>query len=594
MRECFDKHYGVPLTTENILGILSILFWSLVIVISLKYLLFVMRADNRGEGGVLALMALTHHVVQKPNKKATAAMMFLGLFGAALLYGDGMITPVISVLSAVEGLKVGTPFFEPYVLPITIAILILIFLPQRFGTGRIGTIFGPIILLWFLSMGLLGASWVVHEPRVLSAVSPLQAIGFFVRHGWVGFSVLGAVILVVTGGEALYADMGHFGRRPIRFGWFAVAFPALVINYFGQGALLIGDPGAIENPFYHMVPEWALYPMVALATISAIIASQAVISGSFSLTRQAVQLGYLPRLVINHTSSEEIGQIYVPRVNWALLIATIWLALEFRTSTNLAAAYGVAVSTTMVITTILIYSVARHLWGWSVFRTVLVIGFFVTIDFAFFASNIIKIKEGGWFPLAIAGLIFTLMTTWRKGREILAQRLKARAIPLDTFVESIRAQPPTRVAGTAVFMTGTLQGTPPALLHNVKHNKVLHERVVLMKVKTEDVPHVPIENRVTVDMAGGDIYKVVARYGFKDSPNVPAVLQIARSQGLDCNPSDTTFFLGRETLLATQRPGMAIWREKLFAVMSANAERATAFFRIPPEQVVEIGIQVEL
>lgn len=595
IRECFVGSHAVPLNVENVLGVLSLIFWSLILVVGAKYITVVMRADNRGEGGVLALMALAN----RENKNSTPDLrqqflVLVGLFGAALLYGDGVITPAITVLSSVEGLKVGTPLFEPYVLPIACVILVGLFVVQRYGTAKIGAVFGPILLVWFLTLGVMGLHSILLTPSVIEAVNPLHAVDFFRHNGWHGFAVLGSVFLVTTGGEALYADMGHFGRVPIRYGWWAVVFPSLFLNYLGQGALLLRTPAAIENPFFYMAPQWGLYPLVIMATIAASIASQAVISGAFSLTRQAVQLGYLPRMVIKHTSSEEIGQIYVPRINWLLFLGTIWLVFEFRTSSNLAAAYGIAVSTTMVITTLLIYVVSRDIWKWNVFRALAIMVFFLAIDTAFFSANIVKIAQGGWFPLAMGALIFTLMTTWRKGRQILWERLRSRAVPLESFLKEIDKSKPTIVEGAAVFMSGTLEGTPPALLHNVKHNKVIHEKNIIMLVATEDVPHVPIAQRITIETVKENFYRIVAHYGFTDTPNVPGVLQLARAQGLDIRLSEATFFLGRETLLATGKPGMAIWREQLFAAMTANAQRATTFFQIPPEQVIEIGIEVEM
>lgn len=605
-RECFTHNAALDATPSNVLGVLSIVFWSLVLIVSIKYLVFVLRADNRGEGGVLALMALAH-----PERRTTLGMVredrrqmaslrrrvfvLLGLFGAALLYGDGMLTPTVSVLSAIEGLKVATPVFEPFVLPITIIILILIFTFQRIGTARIGAVFGPIILTWFLTMALLGARWLVRYPEVLHALHPAHAVAFFRDNGFEAFRSMGAIFLVVTGSEAMYADMGHFGRGPIRIGWFWLAFPALLFNYFGQGALLLADPAAIENPFFHLPPRWALYPVITLATVSTVIASQAVISGAFSLTRQAVQFGYLPRMDIQHTSSEEIGQIYVPFVNWALLVSTIWLVLEFRSSSNLAAAYGIAVSTTMVITTLLLYAVQRHLWKWPLVLALGFLALFIATDLTFFGANLLKIWQGGWFPLVVGASVFTAMSTWRRGRQILAERLQTRSIPIDAFLKELEANPPVRIPGTAVFMTGQDRGTPPSLAHNVRLNRVLHEQVLIMRVTTEDVPRVSVEERLEMESIGQGIHRVTVHYGFKDTPNVPGVLHLLRARGMEnINPADVTYYLGRETLLATHRPGMAIWRDKLFAFMAANAQRATTFFKLPPNQVIEIGMQVEL
>lgn len=594
LRECFHGPHGTALTRENVLGVLSLIFWSLVIVISIKYLVFVLRADNRGEGGILALMALVRPARPGRPPRRRLIIVSLGLFGAALLYGDGMLTPAISVLSAVEGLEVAAPVLEPYVVPLTVAILAALFLFQQRGTAGVGVVFGPVLLLWFITLGLLGLVEILRQPAVLAAVNPVHAAQFFIRNGWEGFVVLGAVFLVLTGGEALYADMGHFGPRPIRLGWFALALPGLVLNYFGQGALLFDDPAAAVNPFYRLAPAWALYPLIALATMATIIASQAVISGSFSLTRQAVQLGYCPRVHIEHTSPEEIGQIYVPGINWALMASTIGLVIGFGSSSNLAAAYGVAVTSTMVITTLLLYVVARELWGWGWIRTVLLTGGFLAVDLGFFGANITKVPHGGWFPLVVGAGGYLLLSTWKRGREILRRRLEERSVPLDILLADIAADPPERVPGTAVFMTGNPGVTPPALVHNLTHNKVLHEKVIFLSVLTEEVPRVPLRERISVEELGQGFYAVTARYGFMQDPNIPAVLERCREYGLDIRLEATTFFLGRETLLATGRPGMARWRKRLFALMSRNAARAMAFFRIPPEQVMEVGVQVEL
>lgn len=593
LRECFHGEYAVEPTAGNVIGVLSLIFWALLIVISIKYLMFVMRADNRGEGGILALMALVRPE-RGPRQTGRWLLVPIGLFGAALLYGDGMITPAISVLSAIEGLQVATPLFEPYLLPITIAILVAIFLVQYQGTARVGAVFGPITLIWFVVIALLGIHGIATAPRVLTAVDPFHGIGFLLHHRGRGFFVMGAVFLVVTGGEALYADMGHFGRRPIRLTWFAVVLPALVLNYFGQGALLLGNPEAAHNPFYRLAPSWALYPLVFLATAATIIASQAVISGSFSLTRQAIQLGYSPRMAIEHTSSDEIGQIYIAPVNWVLMLATIGLVIGFESSSRLAAAYGVAVTTTMVITTVLLFVAACELWRWRWWTAALLTGSMLVIDLTFFGANIIKVGHGGWFPLVVAAGVFTLMTTWKRGRQILVDRLRVAELEVQLFLSDVAAHPPIRVPGTAVFMTGNSDGIPPALLHNLKHNKVLHERVILLTILTEEVPRVGREQRVELRELGSGFYRMIAHYGFMEDPNALYVLGLARTQGLELRLMETTFFLGRETLLPSKKPGMAIWRERLFAFMARNAQHATAFFRIPPNRVVEIGLQVEL
>ena len=595
MRECFHGDHAIRVTSSNVLGVLSLIFWSLVIEVSFKYILWVMRADNRGEGGVLALMALAAHPGKRMRKSDNRHILIvMGLFGAALLYGDGIITPAISVLSAVEGLGVTTSFFEPYILGITCTILCGLFYLQDKGTAKIGSMFGPIILVWFATLGVIGLLNFVNAPHVLVALSPYYAINFFIENGWHAFITMGSVFLVVTGGEALYADMGHFGRTPIKRGWFYVALPGLMLNYFGQGALLLADPSAADNPFYKLVPTWGLYPLVALATLATVIASQALISGAFSLTRQAVQLGCFPRLSILHTSSEEIGQIYVPLVNRGLLIMTIVFVLSFKTSSNMAAAYGVAVATTMIITTVLTYFVTREVWKWNKPKALAVTGFFLTVDMIFFSANIVKIHHGGWVPLLIGAFIFTLMSTWRSGRQILGRRLKVQSSPLHKFLDELSNKKAIRVPGTAIFMTGNIEGAPPALIHNLKHNKILHETVALLMVVIEEIPHFPDDERVNVERLSHNFYQVTLHYGFMEEPNVPEVLKNGEKYGIHFDTSNLTYFLGRETVLATEAEGMAIWREKLFAFMSRNAERATVFYQIPPDQVIEIGLQIEL
>ncbi len=593
LRECFHGAHGIAPTRDNVLGVLSLIFWSLTLIISIKYLVFVMRADNEGEGGILALMAL---VSKQPDarRRLRAAMIALGLFGAALLYGDGMITPAVSVLSAVEGLTVTTHLFEPYVVPIAVVILVSLFVIQSHGTERIGVLFGPVMIVWFVSIGLLGLRWILQDFDVLAAFNPMYGVQFFAANGFHGFVVLGSVFLVVTGGEALYADMGHFGPRPIRLAWFGLVLPALFLNYLGQGAMLINTPAAAVNPFYLLAPRWALYPLVALATMAAIIASQALISGAFSLTRQAIQLGYSPRLDIQYTSPHQQGQIYIPQVNWLLMIATVGLVVGFGSSSALAAAYGIAVTSTMVITTLLAYLVARRSWGVRRLVAASLASFFLFIELGFFSANIIKIPHGGWFPLVIGAIIYLLLSTWKKGRVLLASRLRERLYPFDRFMQDITNSPPHRVPGTAVFMTSNLIGTPPTLLHNLEHNQVLHDRVVLLTVVTSDAPHVEDDHRLAVETLGQGFYRVTLRYGFMEEPDVPAALALGEAQGLPLEAERMTFFLGVETLLSTHREGMVRWRERLFAVMSRNAVRATSFFRIPPERVVELGMQIEL
>ena len=593
LRECFHGLHGVAATHDNVLGVLSLIFWSLTLIISIKYILFVMRADNNGEGGILALLAL---VAKSPDakRKSRAMLVALGLFGAALLYGDGMITPAISVLGAVEGLEVATHIFEPYIVPITLIILVGLFMIQSHGTARVGLLFGPVMVVWFVTIAVLGLTWVGREPRVLTAFNPLHALTFFRANGWHGFVVLGAVFLVVTGGEALYADMGHFGKKPIRLAWFTIVLPALFLNYLGQGAMILINPASASSPFYLMAPRWALYPLVVLAMMAAIIASQALISGAFSLTRQAIQLGYSPRLDIQYTSSQHQGQIYIPQVNWGLMFATLGLVIGFKTSSALAAAYGMAVTLTMLITTMLAYLVARGAWGVPRAVAGSLALFFLIIESAFFGANLTKIAHGGWFPLVIGSIVYTLLSTWKRGRALLAERMRERLYPFDRFMNDIEAYPPQRVTGTAIFMTSNLQGTPPTLLHNLHHNKVLHERVILLTVVTNDIPHVPPEDRTKVDPLGQGFYRLTLRYGFMEEPDVPDALREASERGFSIDLADTTFFLGVETLLATRRPGLPLWRERLFVLIARNAVRANAFFKIPPERVVELGMQVEL
>jgi KUP system potassium uptake protein len=594
VKECFHGPHAVPADPRNLYGVVSLIFWALLLIISVKSLVFILRADNRGEGGILALAALLTSVKASPGRR-WELVLILGLFGAALLYADGVITPAISVLSAVEGLSVAAPrVFDAYVVPITICILIVLFLFQSRGTTGVGTIFGPVLLVWFLSLALNGIWNIWQEPRIVLALSPHYAVDFLWHNGWHAFLTLGSVFLAVTGGEALYADMGHFGRQPIRLTWFTVVLPSLLLNYLGQGAFLLREPGATEHPFFRMAPEWALYPLVGLATIAAVIASQAVITGSFSLTLQAIQLGYAPRLTIRHTSSEQIGQIYIPVVNWLVMLVCIGLVLGFGSSSNLAAAYGVAITLTMVITTILFFDLVRSRWRWNLLVAVLVSGFFLVVDLAFFGANILKVADGGWFPLLAAGAVFLLMTTWRRGREILARRLRHRLIPLELFLADLLVNPPIRVPGTAIFMFGNPVGTPPALRHNVVHNKVLHETVVILGVETADTPHVAPEDRITIEEIGEGFWRVNVRYGFMEEPSIPETLATVSHPQLNLTGDDVSYFLGRETLISTPKPGMFRWREHLFVWLSRNAQTATDFFNLPPQRVVEVGVQVEL
>ena len=587
MRECFFGPHAVVPTYENVLGVLSLILYALIIIVSFKYIVLVMRADNQGEGGILALMSL----VPRP---AGSVLILLGIFGAALLYGDGMITPAVSILGAVEGLNAASPVFEPWIVPISVGILVLLFTIQQYGTHRVGGLFGPVMIVWFVTLAVLGMRWIVQVPQVLGAIDPRHAYTFFADNGWAGFAVLGAVFLAVTGGEALYADMGHFGRRPIRVAWFAFVLPALVINYFGQGALLLVEPEAAPQVFFRLAPSWLLLPLVGLSTAAAIIASQALISGAFSLTRQAVQLGYVPRLDIDHTSARAMGQVYVPQVNWGLMVCTIAMVIGFGSSSRLAAAYGIAVNIDMVLTAILLYVVATERWKWPAAPMAALTAAFLVVDLAFFGANMVKFLQGGWVAIVIGIVLFTVMTTWKTGRRLVAERLTARATPLEDFCAVIASTPPQRVPGTAVFMTAQPQGTPPALAHNVRYNKVLHDHVIILTVRTTATPYVPEDQRVGVEPLGHGLFNVRVQYGFMEDPDVPRALARARGLGVEMDDDDVTYFLGRETIIPTKHPGMALWREKLFVVMARNAQRATAFFRLPAERVVELGVQVEV
>ena len=590
MRECFYGQHGVSPTHANVLGVLSLILWSLILIISVKYLTLILRADNRGEGGILALATLVSDVLRRGK-----FLFLLGLFGAALLYADGMITPAISVMGAVEGLHVATPLFDHYVVPVAVVILIGLFFFQSRGTTGVGAVFGPITMIWFIAISLLGIGHIIRAPEVLAAINPVHGYEFFMLNGWRGFVVLGAVFLVVTGGEALYADIGHFGTAPIRLTWFAVVLPALTLNYFGQGALLLVQPDAAVNPFYRMAPPWALYPLVVLATAAAVIASQAIISGAFSLTMQAIQLGYSPRLRAVYTSERVIGQIYVPVVNWGLMVACVALVLGFRNSSNLAAAYGVAITTTMLITTILFYVVARRRWRWPAAAALPIAAFFITIDLAFFGANILKIAHGGWFPLLVSAAILFLMLTWRKGRRVLRSRLGEICIPLDEFLSELKNQNIRRVPGTAVYMSGNRFGTPLALLHNLKHNKVLHEQVVLLTVRTEEVPYlVNAKDRVALEDLHEGFWRAQIHFGFIEKPNVPVALDRVKQADLRFDPMRTTYFIGRETILATRKLGLSSWRGSIFAWMTRNAGDVTSYFCLPPNGVVELGARVEV
>jgi KUP system potassium uptake protein len=603
LKECFGQH-GVPATDDNIIGILSLILWSLNFVVSFKYIAQVMRADNRGEGGILALLALV-----RPREGTGAgivrALVLVGLFGAALLYGDGVITPAISVLGAMEGLEVATVQIAHWVVPATIAVLLLLFAFQYHGTERVGKAFGPVMVVWFLCIAVSGIRGILLEPTVLRAINPWYALEFFHRDGFRGFFVLGAVVLVFTGGEALYADMGHFGRRPIRVAWFSLVLPALTLNYFGQGALLLHADTPVQNPFYELVPPSFLLPMVVVSTAAAIVASQALISGAFSLTQQAVQLGYSPRVTIRHTSEKQRGQIFIPEVNWALALACVGLVIGFRSASNLAAAYGIAVTGTMGITTLLFARVIRDRWHWPRYRVVILCGLFFAVDLAFFGANLVKVLAGGWFPLVVGALVFAVMTTWKRGRARLGRILEDNSLPLDLFLNDVAKRIPARVPGTAVFLTSNVGGAPPVLLHHVKHNKVLHEQVILMSVRTEEIPRVDEDDRITCVDRGNKFWTVTARFGFMETPDIPELIKKLQAWGISARPLETTYYLGRETLIAADPrrvpapasgpplPRLALWRKRIFIVMSRNAVSATAFFNLPPNRVVEMGAQIQ-
>jgi KUP system potassium uptake protein len=594
LRECFGERYALAPAPANVYGVLSLIVWAILLVVAVKYIVFILRADNDGEGGILALLAL---VLQREHgtggRRRRALLVTVGLFGAALLYGDGVITPPVSVLGAMEGLIVAAPALRHFVVPIAFAILLALFLVQRRGTAGLGAVFGPVVLVWFVTIGVLGAREIVHSPGVLRAINPWYGVRFFLANGAHGFVILGSVVLAITGAEALYADMGHFGKRPIRLAFFAAVLPALLLNYFGQGALILRVPGAAANPFYMLAPRWLLYPLIGIATAAATVASQALISGAFSLTRQAVQLGYVPRVAIVHTSEREVGQIYIPGVNTALMVGCLALVLAFRTAGALAAAYGIAVTGTMVITSVLFAVVARGRWQWPIWRVTALAAGFLVVDVAFFSANVTKIAAGGWVPLALAAAIFTLMTTWKTGRAILGALLRQGALPIDLLLEDVARRRPVRVRGTAVFMTSGTDGAPVVLLHHLKHNKVLHDEVVLLSIQSAEVPDVDDAHRITVESLDQGFFRVVATFGFMETPNVPAVLARARSFGLHAAPGQTSYFLGRERLLPSGTSPMATWQKKLFVVMSRNARSATEFFGLPPNRVVELGAQIE-
>ncbi len=589
LRVCFHGRHAIEPNPANVLGVLSLIFWSLVLVISIKYLLLILRADNQGEGGILALMEL---VLPKRGRRRNMILV-MGLFGAALLYGDGAITPAISVLSAIEGLKIATPVFEPFIIPLTLVILFFLFLLQHRGTGGIGLLFGPIMLVWFVVLAAAGIANIAKNTGILAAINPYHAFHFFTTQGFESLYILGAVFLVVTGGEALYADIGHFGRTPIRLSWFTIALPGLLLNYFGQGALLLKDPAFISNPFYHLAPSWALYPMVLLATCATVIASQAIISGVFSLTYQALQLGYLPRLRVLHTSEEEKGQIFIPKISWTLFAVTASIVLGFQSSSNLAAAYGVAVTTTMVITTLLGYFVMRNVWNWPALAAIPVASFFFVIDISFFGANMLKILQGGWFPLLTGVTVYILMSTWIKGQAILAKQRKEHVFPLKKYIEQIDLRKVKKVAGTAIYMTESPVSTPPTFIHNMEHNKVLHRRVIFIYVGVKNFPHVRAEQRVKFKKLSEGYYLVLLRYGFMDRTDVRAAIRILQNKYLKVDLENTSFFVGSDTLLPSRSVGMSIWRDRLYLLMRRNSERAIRYFNIPPERVLEIGMQIK-
>jgi KUP system potassium uptake protein len=588
VKETFSAEHGIALTHENILAGLSLMFWSLMIVVSLKYVALIMRADNRGEGGIMALIALATKAIRDQPRWRTP-LLVIGIFGASLFYGDAVLTPAISVLSAVEGLEVGTSALKPFVVPIALGVLLALFSVQVYGTATVGRMFGPVTLAWFIAIGAAGVYGVVRAPEVLAALNPLHALRFLTTHAVESFVVLGAVVLAVTGAEALYADMGHFGKGPVRIAWFGLVAPALVLNYFGQGALLMLEPAAAANPFYLLLPDWALYPMVALATAATVIASQAVISGAYSITRQAVQLGFLPRMTVVHTSAQEMGQIYIPGVNWLLCAVVLAAVVGFGSSSRLAGAYGVAVTGTMLVDTLLTFFVIRYAWRYPLWLCVLATGFFLVIDIGFFSATLLKIADGGWFPLAIGAAVFVVMTTWRRGRERLLAHLQESSVPLEPFLKSLFSEPPQRVSGTAVFLTATPGVTPHALLHSLKHYRTLHERVVFLTVEFRDVPWVAFEERVVCEKLGNNCWRVRVRYGFMNRLELMRALELCGALGLEFDPMETSFFLSREKIVHVDS-----WRDRLFAAMARNAGNITDYFNIPTNCVVELGTRVEI
>jgi KUP system potassium uptake protein len=591
VRECFHGPHAIEPTHENVMGVLSLIFWAIVLIVTIKYHLIIIRANNEGEGGILALMQL---VIPKNKSTKYYILLSLGLFGASLLYGDGIITPAITVTSAIEGLTIATPFFEKLVTPISIIILILLFSFQYKGTGRVGSLFGPVIIIWFLWIAVLGLGSIIHNPSVFTSINPVYAFDFLKNEGFHAFIILGTVFLVLTGGEALYADVGHFGYKPIQIAWFSIGLPSLLLNYFGQGALLLKDPSAAVNPFYHLAPDWALYPTVVIATLASIIASQAIISGAFSLTLQGMQLGYIPRMRILHTSELEKGQIYIPFINWTLLIATLILVIEFKSSSNLAAAYGISITTTMLITTILAFFAMKDLWKWSIVFTILLIVFFLTVDLAFWSANMLKVADGGWVPLALGLAVYIIMTTWNKGREILRKKLTERTQPLDKFIDEFLSTRIMSISGTAIYMYSNAHGTPPALAQNLKHNKILHKQIIILSIIVQSIPRVKPENRIEILNPAEGFYRVRAYHGFMEQPSIDEIIQGINEKGVKVNIDKTTFYLGREIIIPDAIADMSRWREKIFVFMARNSQRATEFFKLPPDRVYEVGTQVNI
>lgn len=593
IKTVFDPSYGVRPDPGNVIGVISLIVWALTIVVSIKYVTLILRADNRGEGGIMALLSLASSFVAH-RARFRGMLLVIGLFGASLFYGDGVITPAISVLSAVEGLSIATHVFTPYIVPITLVILLGLFLVQSRGTADIGVVFGPIMAIWFFTIGIAGVWNVIRDPAILAALNPIHGLAFLLHERWLAFIALGAVVLALTGAEALYADLGHFGAPPIRLAWFVWVFPSLALNYLGQGALLLQHPQAFVNPFYYSFPAWALYPMVGLATVATVIASQAVISGTYSMTKQAIQLGFLPRMHIVYTSARTMGQIYIPFVNWLLLFAVLSAVLGFRSSSALGAAYGIAVTGTMLITTVLTFFVVRNGWHFNLGLALAATGFFFLIDLTFFSANLLKLADGGWFPISIGIVLFIVMSTWRHGRQLLSERRRAQLLPLVPFLQTLLLTPPARVPGTAVFLSADAQGVPAALLHNLAHNKILHSRVVFMTVAVEEIPYIALAERVKVSSIIDSCYQVLIRCGFKDEVNLPKLLELCEPQGLKFEPMETSYFISREILIATPGMGMSLWREKLFATMARNAGHMAEFLKLPPNRVIELGTQIEV